>query len=145
MKLCYLNKTDSGSFFTRVVIFKMASFFGQRSVPLFHPWFSSNKAGDHIANGITSSGLKSGTEALDWYSSKFWTAFKLNQWSWNKVHEMENSLQLDLPRGAVVGWGGSPWSGLSYWYLRVFNPGMVDTQVLVCMRRASSQQMALER
>ena len=62
------------------------------------------------------------------------------------MHEMENSLQLDLPGGgAVVGWGGSPWSGLSYWYFRVFNPVMTDTQVLVSMRRASSQQMALER
>ena len=79
MELCYLNKTDIGSFFTRLVNIKMSSSFGQRSVPLFHPWFSSNKAGDRIANGIISSGLKSGTEALDWYSSQFCTAFTLNQ------------------------------------------------------------------
>ena len=60
------------------------------------------------------------------------------------MHEVEKGLQLDLPRGL---WSarGVTMVGLSYWYLRGFNPVMVDTQVLVCMRRASSQQMALER
>ena len=71
MKLRYLDKTDTGSFFTRVVTFKMSFPFGQRSVLLFHPWFSSNKARDRMANGIISSSLKFGIEPLDWYSSWF--------------------------------------------------------------------------